>query len=476
MFLNAHPEVDLKRAWTAKAAEGVAHEIICEPTSGIPSMKLVDVPGKGLGFVAQRSIKPGEVVLVDTVFAVVNHTNDDDENLDMAEEIMRRSKLTESHRQCFEQKVDVLSCPSTRQSHFQMRAMSRGLPDHFARLANISEANAFSHRGDLAEKPTSLQMRPMPSSFALLPVGARFNHSCRPNALMRMGSDTAATVPGSQSRAVSGVAYWTAVRPIQAGEEVTGGYVPARDSLAVRTEKLAARGFVCCCPRCDEERRLDPNTTISCKCGQTHWQFQEDGDMRLAHSSIASSAAHGSCQACNFKYDRAEVLQRYQKAEAIAAHMSSGAAANDDPRQLLMILLDAQGATQGIFHPENYLVNVIIVTHISSCKMMCATRDLGLSRKSKVQAMQDFIASRLLLIKWYERVCGIQDEPDSVPCMYEYAEMYYRLVGVIQKYPDLSGLSKAEIKQYRTKLEWICQVLYGQPGFPDSEAKLIQIG
>ncbi|CAK0842572.1 unnamed protein product [Prorocentrum cordatum] len=231
MFLNAHPEVDLKRAWTAKAAEGVAHEIICEPTSGIPSMKLVDVPGKGLGFVAQRSIKPGEVVLVDTVFAVVNHTNDDDENLDMAEEIMRRSKLTESHRQCFEQKVDVLSCPSTRQSHFQTRAMSRGLPDHFARLANISEANAFSHRGDLAEKPTSLQMRPMPTSFALLPVGARFNHSCRPNALMRMGSDTAATVPGSQSRAVSGVAYWTAVRPIQAGEEVTGGYVPGRRIL-----------------------------------------------------------------------------------------------------------------------------------------------------------------------------------------------------------------------------------------------------
>lgn len=475
VLLSARPDADLRRAWIAKVAEGVSHEIVCEPTFGTPSMKLVDVPGKGIGYVAQRSIKPGEVVLVDTVFAIVNHT-DDYENLDMAEEIIRRSELSDSHRQCFEQKVDVLSCPSTKQPLFQMQAASRGLPDHFARLANISDSNAFSHRGDLAERPPSLQRRPMPRSFTLLPMGSRFNHSCRPNALMRMGSDRAATAPGPQSRAVSGVAYFTAVRSIQAGEEVTTGYVPARDSLAVRTEKLAARGFDCCCSRCDEERRLDPNTTISCKCGQKHWQFHEDGDTPVASCSMASSAAHGSCQACNFKYDRADVLRRYQMVEAIVAHMSSGAAANDDPRQLLMFLLKAPEASYGIFHPENYMVNMILVNHISSCQMMCATRDLGLSKSSKMQAMQDFIASRLHLIKWYERVCGIQDEPDSVPCMYEFAEMYYRFVGVIQKYSDLCGLSKAEIHQYRNKLEWTCQVLYGQPDLPDSEAKLIQIG
>ena len=461
----------LQEAWDAKAAEGVSHEIVCDVESGLPVMKLREVPGKGMGFVAQREIAPGEVVLVDTVFAIADSGDDmAEEMLLLAKHMLRRAASSAAHRKCFDEKVRSLTYPPDKRHLFENLVRHRGYSQDLVDLVAIAECNSFTHTDDY-EPVTDMRSgrRQKSRSGILLPMGSRFNHSCRPNVMLRMGADKTATVG---RRVVSGVAYFTAIRRIAADDEVAVAYVDPCATVEKRSADIGSRLFFCLCERCNVERKHDPNSTITCSCGKKTWWFRVPEPLEQAFAS--QSESRGSCCGCNFEYDRSDILQRLGKVEAICNYMVSGKAASDDPRDLLKKLLVAQQATQNLFHPEHFLINFTLVNNISSCHMLCATRGILTTKADQETALGKFVACRLQVFKYFERICGIERESDGIPCATTFAEAYYRFVNVIETHASISGLTKMEIKQHRKKFAWICNLMFGRPDLPPTFAARIQ--
>ncbi|KAI5926916.1 hypothetical protein F4810DRAFT_723343 [Camillea tinctor] len=163
-----------------------------------------EVPGKGIGLVANRTIRKGEVIMVRSP-ALVAHSG----------LIVRMEK---GAREAFYDSA-MSKLPTPRREEF-MNQMGEGVHGKI-------ETNCFQLYIDGGKKGSS--------HLGCYPEISRFNHDCRPNVHYRLSNLTHTTV---------------AVRDIAPGEELSISYIDLLLSHADRTQRLSKWGFQCSCAQC----------------------------------------------------------------------------------------------------------------------------------------------------------------------------------------------------------------------------------
>ncbi|KAI1074004.1 SET domain-containing protein [Whalleya microplaca] len=167
------------------------------------------VPGKGVGLVADRLIRQGEIVMTKTPAMMVQAA------AHVGLEAEDRTAL-------YDAAVDKL--PGPRYDAF-MRQMGRDVYDKI-------ETNCFQVQIDGANK--------FGTHLGCYPEVSRFNHDCRPNLNYRITNATHTTV---------------AVRDIQPGEELSISYIGMLYPRAERQKLLRHWGFNCTCSHCAVPKR-----------------------------------------------------------------------------------------------------------------------------------------------------------------------------------------------------------------------------
>jgi len=156
---------------------------------------------KGMGVIATRDIKVGELILKETPFLVSTHDND---------------------WPTLEQAVNKLS--PYQKAMFDSHCTSTPY-DHLPKPLNIFKTNAFRLAMDTQQS-------------GLFDEGSRFNHSCRPNC-------------SSHWDVEQGVRWFIANREIRKGEEIEITYGDIRRAKSERQEWLKTTfGFECACEAC----------------------------------------------------------------------------------------------------------------------------------------------------------------------------------------------------------------------------------
>ncbi|KAL2165988.1 hypothetical protein VTG60DRAFT_3478 [Thermothelomyces hinnuleus] len=163
-----------------------------------------EVPGKGSGLIANRTIRKGEVIMQRGPVLLIQSIP----HIDL--EPGRRLEL-------YQAAVDRL--PESMRSRF-LRQTGDTVYDKV-------EKNSFRVFLD-GNRKHSIHL-------GLFPDVSKFNHDCRPNVHYRISDLTHTTV---------------AVRDIPAGEELTISYIYGLKPRAERLEQLSEWGFTCTCPQC----------------------------------------------------------------------------------------------------------------------------------------------------------------------------------------------------------------------------------
>ncbi|KAI0007284.1 SET domain-containing protein [Xylariaceae sp. FL0662B] len=163
-----------------------------------------EVAGKGVGLVADRLIRRGEVITVRTPTMMVQ----------TAAHVGLRA---DDRAELYDGAVDRLPVP--RRDAF-MRQMGRDVYDKI-------ETNCFQVHIDGANK--------LGSHLGCYPEISRFNHDCRPNLNYRITNTTHTTV---------------AVRDIAVGEELSISYIGMLYPRSERQKLLRHWGFNCTCAQC----------------------------------------------------------------------------------------------------------------------------------------------------------------------------------------------------------------------------------
>ncbi|KAI0601310.1 hypothetical protein F4775DRAFT_589528 [Biscogniauxia sp. FL1348] len=187
---------------------------VSEPDSATPPpFYPEEVPGKGIGLVANRTIRKGEIIMVRSPTLVAH-----------AGLIVR---MEEGAREAFyDSAMGKLS--TARREEF-MNQMGEGVHGKI-------ETNCFQLYIDGGKKGSS--------HLGCYPEISRFNHDCRPNVHYRLSNLTHTTV---------------AVRDIAPGEELSISYIDLLLSHADRTKRLSKWGFQCSCAQCT----ADANSTAA---------------------------------------------------------------------------------------------------------------------------------------------------------------------------------------------------------------------
>lgn len=223
---------------TQQHAESIARYSI--PTEYLASQKVniesnppyyvTEVPGKGLGVIANQTIRRGTRIMAWTPALVVH-----EDFLDKVDENERFNLL--------DQAVDGL--PLSLKSTFMEQL------GHFGghHVNDIVHTNSFN----TALGPDSDQHM---TSF---PEVSRFNHDCRPNVVFY----------------IDNLVHFTfAARDIQPGEELTISYLDEFRARKVRTDRTRRSwGFVCTCPQCSlsDDRADESDKRLS-----RIWEMEED--------------------------------------------------------------------------------------------------------------------------------------------------------------------------------------------------------
>lgn len=169
-----------------------------------------EIPGKGVGLVANRTIKRGERIMTWQPTYMIHRQLTDDLSPEEQQHILDAA---------------LLKLPAARR-----RAFSRQLGQFGGhRVSDILLTNAFQMDvGGQGEEGHHL------GNF---PDVSRFNHDCRPNVAFRIDSRLAH--------------YTHAVRDIAVGEELTLTYMNPFETHAVRQQHiLRSWGFKCTCQHC----------------------------------------------------------------------------------------------------------------------------------------------------------------------------------------------------------------------------------
>ncbi|KAK4144437.1 uncharacterized protein C8A04DRAFT_36681 [Dichotomopilus funicola] len=163
-----------------------------------------EIPGKGIGLIANRTIYKGEIILQRGPALLIQSTPHvhvpPDRRLEM-----------------YEAAVDRL--PSETRKHF-LRQVGDTVLDKVQR-------NAF--RVFVSGNGTDS------AHLGVFPEVSKINHACRPNLHYRLNNTTHTTI---------------AVRDIPPGEELTLTYIYAKLPLAERLTRLRDWGFTCTCSQC----------------------------------------------------------------------------------------------------------------------------------------------------------------------------------------------------------------------------------
>ncbi|GAA6006472.1 hypothetical protein JCM11491_004973 [Sporobolomyces phaffii] len=205
---QAQPQPSRAAASSASAATGTH--------GSTPAFELVDIPGKGIGVVAARDLKAGDLVLKESPVLVLESATAAPA-LDMA-----YSRLSDQDRE----RYDALY---------------------------ISEPNEMLPRELAIFKTNAIGLGVGSSKGGVFLNGSRFNHACNANC-HRAWDDK------------QGVEWFIAMVDIEAGTELTISYIEYKATRAARQLELQATfGFDCTCDACtlgreetavSDERRL----------------------------------------------------------------------------------------------------------------------------------------------------------------------------------------------------------------------------
>lgn len=187
----------------------------------VDALMLTDITGKGIGYIATRDVKKGEVLLREASFCF-----SDAQGIEFVDMAAQHNSRADSP---LYEEVMSLSVADGRE-----RSMMEVLQSN---AIHCSRENKY---------------------MALFPKTSRFNHSCCPNAFVD-GTHMQATV--------------RALQDIASGEEVSISYIPLNTSRADRQKLLWQRGFTCTCLRCKAEARFDPYIAVRCGCGKTNFRI-----------------------------------------------------------------------------------------------------------------------------------------------------------------------------------------------------------
>ncbi|RYP51773.1 hypothetical protein DL768_002959 [Monosporascus sp. mg162] len=170
-----------------------------------PPFYAADIPGKGVGLIANRTIRRGELIMVRPATMMVQiaaHRGLDPENRDM---LYKRA---------------LSRLPKRAQDSF-MRQMGRDIGEKI-------DMNAFQVYVDGKNESSS--------HLSSYPEASRFNHDCRPNVHYRIINTTHTTI---------------AARDISPGEELSISYTGLRLPRHERQSRLSSNwGFNCTCSHC----------------------------------------------------------------------------------------------------------------------------------------------------------------------------------------------------------------------------------
>ncbi|GAB1310619.1 SET domain-containing protein 5 [Madurella fahalii] len=163
-----------------------------------------EVPGKGIGLIANRTIRKGEIIFQHLPSLLIQSTPHLDLEAEVRENLYQSAldKLPEAAREKF----------------------LRQMGDTVYRKV---EKNSFRIFMDGKRKYSA--------HLGIYPDVSRFNHDCRPNVHYRLANITHTTV---------------AVRDIQPGEELTISYIYGQAVKSERQTQLKAWGFDCSCSQC----------------------------------------------------------------------------------------------------------------------------------------------------------------------------------------------------------------------------------
>ncbi|KAI1103008.1 SET domain-containing protein [Jackrogersella minutella] len=257
-----------------------------------------EVPGKGVGIVADRNIRKGEVILVRTPALMVQ---------------------TAPHVEMEQGARDVLyniavdKLPEKGNALF-MGQMGRDIHDKI-------ETNCFQVYIDGANESGS--------HLGCYPEISRFNHDCRPNIHYRIVNMTHTTV---------------AARDIEAGEELSISYIELKLSREERRSRLRRWGFECSCSHCrmsdDEVAASDARlreieelesalnnfneTVVTAETGAKLVELYEKEKLDIYLGQVYTQAA------LNFAlYGEEEMARKYARAAVEAVERESGPNAAD---------------------------------------------------------------------------------------------------------------------------------------------------
>ncbi|KAL2154628.1 hypothetical protein VTH82DRAFT_3304 [Thermothelomyces myriococcoides] len=211
LFSNPEAGGGLSMITTPKIAHLVATSYEVPESIGIEPEAFyeAEIPGKGVGLIANRTIRKGEVIMQRSPALLIQSGP----HIDF--EPGRRLEL-------YEAAVDRL--PEPKRSQF-LRQMGETVYEKV-------EKNSFRVFLD-GNRQHSIHI-------GLFPDVSKFNHDCRPNVHYRISGLTHTTV---------------AVRDIPAGEELTISYIYGLKPRAERLEQLSDWGFTCSCSQCAVSER-----------------------------------------------------------------------------------------------------------------------------------------------------------------------------------------------------------------------------
>ncbi|KAL2180570.1 uncharacterized protein P884DRAFT_282875 [Thermothelomyces heterothallicus CBS 202.75] len=206
LFSNSEAGGGLSLITTPRIAHLIATSKEIPESTGIEPEAFyeAEVPGKGSGLIANRTIHKGEVIMQRGPALLIQSVP----HIDL--EPGRRLEL-------YQAAVDRL--PEPMRSRFLRQAGDT--------VYDKVEKNSFRVFLD-GDRKHSIHL-------GLFPDMSKFNHDCRPNVHYRISDLTHTTV---------------AVRDIPAGEELTISYIYGLKARAERLEQLSEWGFTCTCPQC----------------------------------------------------------------------------------------------------------------------------------------------------------------------------------------------------------------------------------
>ncbi|EAQ93058.1 hypothetical protein CHGG_01293 [Chaetomium globosum CBS 148.51] len=163
-----------------------------------------EIPGKGSGLIANRTIRKGEIIMERPPALLIQA----EPHVDLEPEV---------RDEVYQAAVDRLPEP----------ARARFLRQVGSTIYDKVERNSFRIFVDGDRKHSA--------HLGVFPEVSKFNHDCRPNVHYRLNGLKHTTI---------------AVRDIPAGDELTISYIYGRASHATRQSQLREWGFTCTCPQC----------------------------------------------------------------------------------------------------------------------------------------------------------------------------------------------------------------------------------